>query len=105
MVICVGGQGAGKTLLLSLLRDRTFDKDTQLVSTVGVNIFRLELSIQGKRKKETVDVRELGGQLAPVWTDYIKRESSVIFVVDSSNLGQVSDQVWKIQQIQVNILS
>ena len=92
MVICVGGQGAGKTLLLSLLRDRSFDRDSQLVSTVGVNIFsfRLEQSVSGKRKKETVDIRELGGQLAPVWTDYIKRESSVIFVVDSSNLGQVS---------------
>ena len=77
-------------MLLSLLRDRSFDRDSQLVSTVGVNIFRLELSVQGTRKKETVDIRELGGQLAPVWTDYIKRESSVIFVVDTSNLGQVS---------------
>ena len=87
--------------MLSLLRDRTFDKDTQLVSTVGVNIFRLELSVQGKRKKELVDIRELGGQLAPVWTDYIKRENSVIFVVDSSNLGQVSDQSEERRSIKV----
>ena len=89
MVICVGGRGAGKTLLLSLLRDRSFNPDSALVSTVGVNIFRLEISVN-KKKKEILDIRELGGQLAPVWGDYIKSENSVIFVVDSSNLGQVS---------------
>ena len=89
MVICVGGSGAGKSLLLSLLRDRDFDPDTALVPTVGVNIFRVEiketaLEIKGaadrikeaactrKSRGKVFDIRELGGQLAPVWGDYIK---------------------------------
>ena len=76
MVVCVGGSGAGKSLLLSLLRDRDFDPDTALVPTVGVNIFRVEVrAAAGSKKKgkgEIFDIRELGGQLAPVWGDYIK---------------------------------
>ena len=89
MVICVGGSGAGKSLLLSLLRDGDFDPDTALVPTVGVNIFRVEIKeaaveIKGaadrikeaacsrKSRGKTIDIRELGGQLAPVWGDYIK---------------------------------
>lgn len=88
MVICIGGSGAGKSLLLSLLRDREFDTDTALVPTVGVNIFKVELRTEGSKRGETIDIRELGGQLAPVWADYIKSVKSVIFVVNSLNLGQ-----------------
>ena len=40
--------------------------------TVGVNIFKVELRTEGSKRRETIDIRELGGQLAPVWADYIK---------------------------------
>ena len=71
MVICVGASGSGKTLLLSLLRDRDLDPDTALVPTLGVNIFRVEVRT-GRKKREEFTVRELGGQLAAVWGDYIR---------------------------------
>ena len=44
MVICVGGRGSGKTLILNLLRNKDFDTDSLLVPTVGVNIFRVEVN-------------------------------------------------------------
>ena len=70
-------------------RDREFDPDTALVPTVGVNIFRVEIKeadteIKGaadrikeaacgkKSRGKIFDIRELGGQLAPVWGDHIK---------------------------------
>ena len=60
--------------------------------TVGLNIFHVELGQQegdNKKKKRkgdgirSVDIRELGGQLAAVWADYIKTVTSVIFVVNT----------------------
>jgi len=89
MVICVGGRGSGKTLILNLLRNKEFDTDSLLVPTVGVNIFRVELPVGKKKKKEIVDIRELGGELAAVWADYVRTDTSLIFVVDSTNIGQV----------------
>ena len=68
----ITGSGAGKSLLLSLLRDREFDTDTALVPTVGVNIFKVEVRTEGSKRSEVIDIRELGGQLAPVWADYVK---------------------------------
>jgi len=88
MVICVGARSSGKTLFLSLLKNNEFDPDSLLVPTVGVNIFRIEIALS-KKKREVFDIRELGGELAPVWADYIKSDNSVIFVIDSSNIGQV----------------
>ena len=87
MVVCVGGVGSGKTLLLKLLADRAFDPDSLLVPTVGVNIYSLALR-SGKRKV-SVSIRELGGELAPLWGEYLKTETCLIFVVDTQNLGQV----------------
>ena len=64
----------------------------QLVPTVGLNIFHVELGQQeGDKKKKkrkgdgdrSVDIRELGGQLAAVWADYIKTVTSVIFVINT----------------------
>ena len=71
MVICVGARSSGKTLFLSILKNREFDTDSLLVPTVGVNIFRVEIALS-KKKKQVFDIRELGGELAPVWGDYIK---------------------------------
>ncbi|XP_042247969.1 ADP-ribosylation factor-like protein 16 isoform X2 [Thunnus maccoyii] len=52
--------------------------------TVGTNLTDLTL----KRKKVTV--RELGGCMGPIWPSYFKDCSSVIFMVDSSNIAQIS---------------
>ena len=43
MVVCVGGVGSGKSLLLSTLTSSSpsFPPDTSLVPTVGVNLYTL----------------------------------------------------------------
>lgn len=87
MVVCVGGKGCGKTLLLKSLLDRDFEHDSVIVPTVGVNIFSKDLKC-GK-KKFSVSIRELGGELAPLWVEYLQSETSLIFVVNTLNLGQV----------------
>jgi len=87
MVVCVGGVGSGKTLLLKLLTEDQFEPDSFLVPTVGVNIYNKTINT-GKRKL-SLSIRELGGELAPLWVEYLKTETSLIFVVDTENLGQV----------------
>lgn len=74
-------------MLLKLLLDRKYNQDSELVPTVGVNLYNKELR-RGK-KKISVSIRELGGALAPLWVEYLKAETSLIFVVDTLNLGQV----------------
>ncbi|KAM6967182.1 ADP-ribosylation factor-like protein 16 isoform 2-T2 [Tautogolabrus adspersus] len=52
--------------------------------TVGTNLTDLTL------KKKKVTLRELGGCMGPIWPSYFKDCSSVIFMVDSSNIAQIS---------------
>ena len=87
MVVCVGGKGSGKTLLLKLLVDRNFEQDSVIVPTIGVNIFNKD--IKCRKKKISVSIRELGGELAPLWVEYLQTETSLIFVVNTLNLGQL----------------
>ncbi|KPP61520.1 ADP-ribosylation factor-like protein 16-like [Scleropages formosus] len=51
---------------------------------VGTNLTDLTL------KKKKVTIRELGGCMGPIWPSYYSDCSSVIFVVDSANINQVS---------------
>jgi len=88
MVVCVGGPGSGKTLLLKLLVDKNFNKDNVIVPTVGVNLYTKEFKLKNK-KKISVQIRELGGELAPLWTDYLNQETCLVFVIDTQNLGQL----------------
>jgi len=92
MVLCVGGVSSGKTFLLNYVTDpANANVDILTQPTVGVNIFQLVRKKAGSRKaKETVDIRELGGELCPIWTTYVKNEENVIFVIDSENLGQIA---------------
>ncbi|KAI3359753.1 hypothetical protein L3Q82_014120 [Scortum barcoo] len=52
--------------------------------TVGTNLTDLTL------KKKKVTLRELGGCMGPIWPSYFKDCSSVIFMVDSANIAQIS---------------
>ncbi|KAL6460550.1 hypothetical protein MHYP_G00305160 [Metynnis hypsauchen] len=52
--------------------------------TVGTNLTDLTL------RKRRVTVRELGGCMGPIWPSYFKDCTSVIFMVDSANITQVS---------------
>ena len=88
MVLCIGGCGAGKTLLLSLLQDKNFNTDTSLVPTVGVNIFTILAQTGKKNTTVEIPIRELGGGPCPLWRDYLKSETSVIFVINSLDLSK-----------------
>lgn len=88
MVVCIGAKGSGKTALLRALSEKEFDPDESLVPTVGVNLFNIRFKDAAKWK--TLDIRELGGELCPVWGTYLLNEMNVIFVIDSQNAGQLA---------------
>jgi len=85
MVICVGAVSAGKSFLLSALCDPSFEHDSYIVPTVGVNIFTLNID-----SRTHATIRELGGALCAVWSSYIASETKLIFVVDSSDIASIA---------------
>uniref|UniRef100_A0A3Q2YRP1 ARF like GTPase 16 n=4 Tax=Hippocampus comes TaxID=109280 RepID=A0A3Q2YRP1_HIPCM len=88
--LLLGATGVGKTLLLKRLLKLSLqgavemDSPPHTLPTVGTNLTDMTL----RRKKLTI--RELGGCMGPIWPSYFNDCSSVIFVVDSSNIAQVS---------------
>ncbi|XP_004071439.1 ADP-ribosylation factor-like protein 16 [Oryzias latipes] len=88
--LLLGATGVGKTLLIKRLQilsvhgSADFDFLPATLPTVGTNLTDLTL------KKKKVTVRELGGCMSPIWPSYFKDCSSVIFVVDSANIAQIS---------------
>lgn len=86
MALCLGPTGSGKTLLLKKLQNvNSVDKTTPSVATVGTNLFEIRFD-DGSQ----VSVRELGGLMAPLWSNYFSGVKKVIYVVDASNLCQIS---------------
>lgn len=85
MYICLGPIGSGKTLLLRKLQNvNAVDETTTAVPTVGTNIFHLQ------RANIQIKIRELGGTMAPIWPKYFAGIQRVLYVVDASNLCQIS---------------
>ncbi|KAK9978402.1 hypothetical protein ABG768_020153 [Culter alburnus] len=52
--------------------------------TVGTNLTDLIF------RKKKITIRELGGCMGPIWPKYYLDCTSVIFVVDSANIAQIS---------------
>lgn len=107
-------------LLNSLQQPGSINNVSQFVPTVGTNIFRIKLTpkmdgklsgseaISGatcsKQKKvaatvsrqsknqrlSEISVLEIGGEMAPMWTNYLSNVGKIIYVVDTSNLCQIS---------------
>jgi len=93
MVLCIGAKGSGKTVLLKALCDPdNFSLDEFVLPTVGVNFFSLKKPKKERKssKDAYVDIRELGGELLPVWESYLAKERRLIFVVSSAAVSQVS---------------
>lgn len=103
--LCLGPISAGKTLLLTCLQNPdSVNFTSHSVPSVGTNLFTIKIppvvidekDINVKpppppRKRDLVQVREVGGCLAPIWRDYLNRPvDKVIYVVDTSNLCQIS---------------
>ncbi|XP_040065851.2 ADP-ribosylation factor-like protein 16 [Ixodes scapularis] len=88
----IGPSGSGKTTLLKRLeqhmdgRGRTSEMEIPR-PTVGVNMTKLKI------KKKAFSVREIGGQMAPLWPQQCAGALGLVYVVDSSNLQQFSASV------------
>ncbi|XP_068574386.1 ADP-ribosylation factor-like protein 16 [Cebidichthys violaceus] len=88
--LLLGATGVGKTLLMKRLQKLSLHGLGELgeppstLPTVGTNLTDLTL------KKKKVTLRELGGCMGPIWPSYFKDCSSVIFIVDSANIAQIS---------------
>ncbi|XP_041974185.1 ADP-ribosylation factor 1 [Aricia agestis] len=89
-ILCLGPKGSGKTTLLKKLQDAEgVDYTYSPVPTIGTNIYDIQyLNKQGK--KQVATVREVGGEMASLWNNYYDGIEKVIFVVDTSNLCQIS---------------
>lgn len=69
-VLCLGPKGSGKTTLMKKLQDAEgIDQTYSPVPTVGTNIYVLHyLNRNGKKRK--LSIREVGGEMAPLWSSY-----------------------------------
>lgn len=86
MTLCLGPIGSGKTLLLkNLQNEKAVDDTTSSVPTVGVNIFNIKCS-----NASIVTIKEVGGAMAPLWSQYFPGIKRIIYVVDASDLCQIS---------------
>uniref|UniRef100_A0A3Q3WCG1 Uncharacterized protein n=1 Tax=Mola mola TaxID=94237 RepID=A0A3Q3WCG1_MOLML len=85
--LLLGATSVGKTLLLKRLQNilRT-GPGPPISPQVGTNLADVTL----RKKKTKVTLRELGGCMGPIWPSYFNDCSSVIFVVDSVNIAQIS---------------
>ncbi|BES93681.1 unnamed protein product [Nesidiocoris tenuis] len=86
-VLCVGPPGSGKTLLLKTLTDQTaVDNTTTSGPTTGMSLKKI-VPCQGAKP---IIICELGGGMAPLWHHYYEGMQKIMFVVDASNLCQIS---------------
>ncbi|KAG6457754.1 hypothetical protein O3G_MSEX010487 [Manduca sexta] len=89
-VLCLGPKGSGKTTLLKKLQDAEgIDNTYSPVPTIGTNIYDIYY-VNKSGKKQMLSVREIGGEMAPLWSNYLDGVEKVIYVVDTSNLCQIS---------------
>ncbi|KAG8228124.1 hypothetical protein J437_LFUL000126 [Ladona fulva] len=85
-IICLGPKGSGKTLLLkNLKQDENIDATSSTVPTVGTYFTTVLLD-----NMKEVTIREVGGAMTPIWKNYFKGVRKLIYVVDASNLCQIS---------------
>lgn len=116
--LCLGPKQSGKTHLLSSLQSSgCITNVSHSVPTIGTNIFTIKLfdttqkipnqstapsSSAGKQKaiananirrsikNPTITVMEIGGSMAPMWNNYLNNVSKILYVIDTSNLCQIS---------------
>ncbi|ODM92230.1 ADP-ribosylation factor-like protein 16 [Orchesella cincta] len=103
--LCIGPISSGKTMLLKRLQGIEVDESTSTVETVGSNIVQIaKVSSVGndgeskksgsmsakEEEKNFVGIREVGGSMSPLWPSYYSPYKPIVYVIDSSNLFQVS---------------
>lgn len=93
--LCVGPRSSGKTMLLNSIQyPDSVDFTTHSVNTVGTNLYTItnpESITKKKCSKKNITIRELGGEMAVMWKNYYTESvEKILFVVDTSNLCQIS---------------
>ncbi|XP_026882594.2 ADP-ribosylation factor-like protein 16 isoform X3 [Electrophorus electricus] len=94
MCLLLGATGVGKTLLLKRLQKlcqrkvpanlTDLGEPPSTLPTVGTNLTDLTL------RKRSLTIRELGGCMGPIWPSYYTDCTTVIYMVDSANITQIS---------------
>lgn len=95
-ILCLGPKGSGKTHLLRRLETSdSVDNTTYSVPTVGTNIYSIQIpnkdtNASKRNAVKIVQILEIGGTMAPLWRQYFTDVNKIIYVVDTSNLCQIS---------------
>lgn len=96
LCLCLGPKNAGKTHLLSSLQNPgSVNSTSHSVATVGTNLYSIKLpknpsNLNKKNQQQCVQVREVGGTMAPMWKNYLTDVNRIMYVVDTSNLCQIA---------------
>ena len=96
-LLVLGPEGVGKTVMLKRLQTLTAQQNLAqaqqkqdlgeapaTIPTIGVNLVTVAYS----RKKYTF--RELGGAMGPIWNNYFKDASYLVYVIDTANQTQLA---------------
>uniref|UniRef100_A0A2P2I7V1 ADP-ribosylation factor-like protein 16 n=1 Tax=Hirondellea gigas TaxID=1518452 RepID=A0A2P2I7V1_9CRUS len=111
MILCIGAEGGGKTLLLRKLQSdhkASLNSAVQAtntsssnnsssavvnstVPTTGVNITTL-LKLNPDKNKPNLEliIRELGGSMSELWSSYYKGVRRLLYVIDAANMSQLA---------------
>ncbi|KAK9499964.1 hypothetical protein O3M35_002892 [Rhynocoris fuscipes] len=83
--LCVGPPGSGKSLLLRTLQSNgSVDYTTSSGPTCGTSIKKIVI------ENKSITICEVGGGMAPLWSHFYEGVGKLMFVVDTSNLCQIS---------------
>lgn len=70
-ILCLGPKGSGKTTLLKKLQNADgVDYTYSPVPTIGTNIYDINY-VNKNGKKQVVSIREVGGEMAALWGNYL----------------------------------
>ena len=96
-LLVLGPEGVGKTVMLKRLQTLTAQQNLaqaqqkedlgeapSTIPTIGVNL----VTLTHNRKKYTF--RELGGAMGPIWSNYFKDASCLVYVIDTAKRTQVA---------------
>lgn len=105
-LLVLGSEGVGKTVMLKRLQTLTAQQNLaqaqqredlgeapSTIPTIGVNLVTLT---HNKRK---YTFRELGGAMGPIWNNYFKDASYLVYVVDTARRTQVASSCIQLLEV------
>lgn len=104
MFLILGATGSGKTLITKRLADAfstsrdgndfSFVEMPPTIPTVGTNLVTVSLN-----RRQDITVREVGGCMGPIWKNYLRDTTALMYVIDISNRLQVAASCIQMLQI------